>query len=99
MPRLRWEAPDKEVDPEVLAENQSLGGPDGPHMGYYRAATLARLGRTKEARQELERVRSMPFGIPPERFVSAFRDPAEAYELLSSLESVGMTIASGVEGR
>jgi tetratricopeptide (TPR) repeat protein len=40
---------------EVLFENQSLGGPDGPHMGYYRAATLARLGRIGEARQEIER--------------------------------------------
>ena len=74
---------------EVLAENVRLGGPDGPHMAYYRAGTLARLGRIEEARRELGKAATFPYEIDIMDFLSAFRDPREANELLDSLESVG----------
>ena len=74
---------------EVLHENARLGGPDGPHMAYYRAGTLARLGRTEEARSELEKASAFPYDFDMRNFLSAFRNPHEANELLDSLESVG----------
>jgi TolB-like protein len=74
---------------EVLDENLRLGGPDGPHMAYYRAATLARLERTEEARRELEKVEAFPYEFDMRNFLNAFRDPQEAGKLLDSLESVG----------
>jgi len=76
---------------EVLAENTRLGGPDGPHMAYYRAGTLARLGRAEEAWRELEKASAFPYEFDMRNFLSAFRDPREAAELLDSLESVGFT--------
>lgn len=74
---------------EILSENVRLGGPDGPHMAYYRAGTLARLGRIEEARHELGRASTFPYEIDIMDFLSAFRDPREADELLDSLESLG----------
>jgi len=74
---------------DVLSENVRLGDPDGPHMAYYRAGTLARLGRVEEARRELEKVSDFPYEFDMRNFLSAFRDPREANELLDSLESVG----------
>jgi hypothetical protein len=41
----------------------------------------------------------MPFDIPAERFVEAFRDPAEADELLSALQSMGLPVGAEIEGR
>jgi len=77
---------------EVLYENVRLGGPDGPHMAYYRAGTLARLGRTEEARRELEKASAFPYEVDMRNFLSAFRDPREANELLDSLESLGVDV-------
>jgi len=74
---------------EVLHENARLGGPDGPHMAYYRAGTLARLGRTEEARRELEKIETFPYEFDMQNFLRAFRDPREAGELFDSLETVG----------
>jgi len=74
---------------EVLSENVRLGGPDGPHMVYYRAASLARLGRTEEARRELEKASEYPYEFDMRNFLGAFRDPQEANELLDSLEPLG----------
>ncbi len=74
---------------ELLYENLRLGGPDGPHMAYYRAGTLARLGRTEEARRELERASTFPYQFDMRNFMSAFRDLREAGELWNSLELVG----------
>ena len=75
---------------EVLVENVRLGGPDGPHMAYYRAGTLARLGRIEEARLELEKIEMFPYEFDMRNFLKAFRDPREAGELLDSLETVGL---------
>ena len=58
-------------------------------MAYYRAGTLARLGRVEEARRELEKASTFPYEFGMRNFFSAFRDPREANELLDSLESVG----------
>lgn len=74
---------------QVLSENVRLGGPDGPHMVCYRAATLARLGRTEEARRELEKAETFPYEFDIRNFLRAFRDPQEADELLESLEPLG----------
>jgi len=74
---------------EVLLENVRVGGPDGPHMAYYRAATYARLGRVEDGRRELERASSFPYEFDLRAFLSAFRDPREANELLAALESLG----------
>lgn len=82
---------------DLLAENQRLGGPDGPHMAWYRAATLARLGRMQDAAAEVERARAMPFSITPRQFARAFRDVSEAEELLSSLESIGAETGESLE--
>jgi adenylate cyclase len=70
---------------EALQENDRLGGPDGPHMAYYRAATLARLGRIDEARRELEEATSFPYEFDVRNFLTAFRDPLEAEKLFDSL--------------
>jgi TolB-like protein/Flp pilus assembly protein TadD len=74
---------------ELLFENVRLGGPDGPHMAYYRAGTLARLGRTEEARREIEKIETFPYEFDMRNFLKAFRDPREAGELLDSLETIG----------
>jgi TolB-like protein/tetratricopeptide (TPR) repeat protein len=74
---------------EVLHENLRLGGPDGPHMAYYRAGTLARLGRTDEARRELEKALAFPYEFDMRDFLTAFRDPQEAGKLLDSVRSLG----------
>lgn len=73
----------------ILEENVRLGGPDGPHMAYYRAGSLARLGRVEEARRELEKVSDFPYELDIQNFLSGFREPREARELWDSLESVG----------
>ena len=77
---------------EILYENVQLGGPDGPHMAYYRAGTLVRLGRAEEARRELEKASAFPYEFAMRNFLSAFRDPQEANKLLESLESVGFDL-------
>ena len=41
-------------------------------MAFYRAATLARLGRTEEARGELEKTRAFPCEFDMTNFLSAF---------------------------
>lgn len=73
---------------EFLSENLRIGGPDGPHTRYYRAGTLARLGRFSDARIELEKADSFPYDFDMRAFLSAFRDPSEADYLFESLESV-----------
>ena len=74
---------------EILHENVRLGGPDGPHMALYRAATLVRLGRAEEARREVENASAFPYDFDIRNFLSAFRDPQKPGELLDSLESIG----------
>jgi TolB-like protein/Flp pilus assembly protein TadD len=74
---------------ELLTENVRLGGPDGPHMAYYRAGTLARLGRIEEAQLELEKIETFPYEFDMRNFLNAFRDPQEANELSDSLEPLG----------
>jgi TolB-like protein/tetratricopeptide (TPR) repeat protein len=75
---------------EILDENLRLGGPDGPHMACYRAATLAHLGRTEEARRELEKAETFPYEFDIRDFLGAFRAPQEADELLDALRSLGV---------
>jgi hypothetical protein len=58
-------------------------------MAYYRAGTLARLGRTEEARREIEKIETFPYEFDMRNFLKAFRDPREAGELLDSLETIG----------
>ena len=58
-------------------------------MAFHRAATLARLGWTEEARGELEMTRALPYEFDMTNFFSAFRDPRETSELWNSLESAG----------
>ena len=70
----------------VLEENLRLGGPDGPHMAYWRAGSLAALGREDEARSELAHARSFPYNFDMRDFLRAFRDPAEAGKLFALLE-------------
>jgi TolB-like protein len=73
---------------DALQENNRLGGPDGPHMAYYRAAALARLGRSEEARRELKKAQEFPYEFDVRDFLTGFRDPQEAHKLFDSLESV-----------
>jgi len=73
---------------DALQENNRLGGPDGPHMVYYRAATLARLARTEEARRELKKAQDFPYEFDVRDFLTAFRNPLEAHKLLDSLGPV-----------
>lgn len=75
---------------EVLQENLELGGPDGPHAAYWRAGSLAALGRTEEARQELERATEFPYNFDMQDFLSAFRDPSEGRKLLETLSAHGL---------
>lgn len=75
---------------EVLQENLELGGPDGPHVSYWRAGSLAALGRSEEARRELEKASSFPYDFDMLDFLSAFRDPAERRKLLETLEPLGV---------
>ena len=72
---------------EVLQENLELGGPDGPHAAYWRAGSLAALGRTEEARRELERAAGFPYNFDMQDFLSAFRDPSEGNKLLETLKA------------
>lgn len=75
---------------EVLQENLELGGPDGPHMAAWRAGSLAALGRTEEARRELERRAEFPYDFDMQDFLSAFRDPNEGNKLLETLSAHGL---------
>jgi TolB-like protein/Flp pilus assembly protein TadD len=75
---------------EVMHENVRMGGPDGPHMAYYRAGALARLGRVEEAQAEIEKASAFPYEFDMRNFLGAFRDPREARELWDSLESIGL---------
>ena len=78
----------------VMRENIRLGGPDGPHMAYYRAAALARLGQAEEAREELKGALTFPYEFDIRKLLVAFRDPREARELLDSLEAIGFDLVS-----
>lgn len=73
---------------DVLRENVERGGPDGPHVAYWRAGSLAALGRTEEARQELAKAGSFPSDFAMEDFLAAFRDPEEGAKLLVVLELI-----------
>jgi hypothetical protein len=51
---------------------------------------LAALGRTQEARLELERAAEFPYNFEMEDFLSAFRDPNEGRKLLETLTAHGL---------
>ena len=72
----------------MLQENLKLGGPDGPHMAYWRAGALAAVGRTNEARTELEKVDSYPYEFELEDLLSSIRDPKDRAKLPAILESL-----------
>lgn len=73
----------------TLLENLELGGPDGPHMAYFRAAAHARLGRLHEAGLELERARSFRYPFDLIDALRIFRDPAIARQVTESLRLAG----------
>ena len=75
---------------DVLQENLELGGPDGPHMAYWRAGSLAALGRTEEARSELESVSNYLSEFDIRNFLSAFRNPEGGGKLLEILRPFGL---------
>lgn len=79
---------------ELMSENVRLGGPDGPHMAYYRAAALARLGRMEEARAELEVAARFPYEFDIRDFLSAFSHQRDAAEVLDALTSIGADLDS-----
>jgi len=73
----------------MLQENLELGGPDGPHLAYWRAGSLAALGRTAEAQRELEKAASFPYEFDMRDFLEAFRDPQDGDKLLGVLGPQG----------
>jgi pentatricopeptide repeat protein len=74
---------------EALERNIRRGGPGGPHMLAYIAATHAELGEIEKARQVLDDMkRAYPEFSMDSWLHRAFRNPEDAGKVLSALARI-----------
>jgi len=81
---------------ETLEENVARGGPTGPHMDVFLAATYSGLGRTLEAEAVVERLLRTAPDYPVEPWLANFLKSDQALtQTMNRLRAVGLPAAPG----
>ena len=81
----------------TIEANYQGGGPQGPHMDIFRAASLGQLGRTRESRELLSQTLEAYPAFPYQRWLSRWIVNADSLrETVALLEANGLPAGNGI---